>query len=139
MLVNENATSENFLQHIRLYWPACLRLAGAHLFTANSQLARTLAWLDSEIKVTRNFGVFLKQTNTVAFLVIKDDVLLYEGYFNGHDHNATVTSFSVAKSFVSAPVGIAISDEYITYISNNVQDRPDYRYQRSVQSKPFKA
>ena len=46
-------------------------------------------------------------------LVIKDDILLYKGYFNGYGHNSTVTSFSIAKSFVSALVGIAISDGYI--------------------------
>lgn len=138
---------------------------GAHLFTSNSQWARALAWLDSDIgdykrfpmrvvsnatltfdfqqpsaeirqryapaldtityvqnkkKVTRDFDDFLKQTDTVAFLVIKDDVLLYEGYFNGYDHNSTVTSFSVAKSFVSALVGIAISDGYIGSVEDPI-------------------
>jgi CubicO group peptidase (beta-lactamase class C family) len=62
----------------------------------------------------------LKQTNTVAFLVIKNDVLLYEGYFNGFDHNTTVTSFSVAKSFVSALVGIAISEDYIGSVEDPI-------------------
>jgi CubicO group peptidase (beta-lactamase class C family) len=138
---------------------------GAHLFTDNSQWARAIAWLDSDIEdykrfpmrvianaaptfdflqpsveiqqhyapafdsitylqngqeVTRDFDEFLKQTDTVAFLVIKDDILLYEGYFNGYNHNSTVTSFSVAKSFVSALVGSAISEGYIGSVDDPI-------------------
>lgn len=138
---------------------------GAHLFTANSQWARAIAWLDSDVddykrfpmrvvsnaartfdfqqpsaeihqryvlafdtivylqngqSVTRDFDEFLKQTDTAAFLVIKDDILLYEGYFNGYDHNSTVTSFSIAKSFVSALVGIAVSEGYIGSVEDPI-------------------
>ncbi|CAN5694190.1 serine hydrolase [soil metagenome] len=53
---------------------------------------------------------FLRSTETTAFIVVKRDHLLYEQYFNGDDHNSTQTSFSVAKSFASALVGIAIGD-----------------------------
>lgn len=53
---------------------------------------------------------FLRSTETTAFLVVKDDDLLYEHYFNGYDHGSTQTSFSVAKSFASALVGIAVDD-----------------------------
>lgn len=73
----------------------------------------SIAFLRNGTKVTENFDKFLRRTDTVAFLVIKDDVLLYEAYFNGYSHNSIVTSFSVAKSFVSALVGIAISEGYI--------------------------
>ncbi len=58
----------------------------------------------------QDLGRFLERNDSLAFLVVKDDVLLYEGYFNGHSREATVTSFSVAKSFVSALVGIAIAE-----------------------------
>lgn len=70
--------------------------------------------------VTQDFDEFLERTDTVAFLVIKDDILLYEGYFNGYNHNSTVTSFSVAKSFVSALVGIAISEGYIGSVDDPI-------------------
>lgn len=63
---------------------------------------------------------FLKDSDTVAFLVIKDDVLLYEGYFNGYNRESTVTSFSVAKSFVSALVGIAIAEGYIGSVEDPI-------------------
>jgi CubicO group peptidase (beta-lactamase class C family) len=53
---------------------------------------------------------FLRATETTAFIVVKRDRLIYERYFNGYDHNSTQTSFSVAKSFASALVGIAVDD-----------------------------
>jgi CubicO group peptidase (beta-lactamase class C family) len=45
--------------------------------------------------------------------VVKHDRLIYERYFNGYNHDSTQTSFSVAKSFASALVGIAVDDGVI--------------------------
>ena len=56
---------------------------------------------------------FLSSRSTKALLVIKDDMILYENYFNGYNRRSIVTSFSVAKSFVSALVGIAIQEGHI--------------------------
>ena len=53
---------------------------------------------------------YLDASGTTAFLVIHDDKLLYERYFNGYDEVSENTSFSVAKSFASALVGIAIDE-----------------------------
>jgi hypothetical protein len=39
--------------------------------------------------------------------VIKDGQIRYEGYFNGYSRESIVTSFSVAKSFISALSGIS--------------------------------
>jgi CubicO group peptidase (beta-lactamase class C family) len=55
----------------------------------------------------------LASSGTTAFLVLKDDQLLFEGYFNGADRASTQTSFSVAKSFASALIGAAIADGFI--------------------------
>lgn len=49
----------------------------------------------------------LKNTRTNGFLVIRNDTIVYEKYFNTYNENSLQTSFSVAKSFVSALVGIA--------------------------------
>jgi CubicO group peptidase (beta-lactamase class C family) len=49
----------------------------------------------------------LEGSNTNAFMVIKNDTIIYEKYFNEYNDNSLLTSFSVAKSFVSALVGIA--------------------------------
>jgi CubicO group peptidase (beta-lactamase class C family) len=53
---------------------------------------------------------FLIRSNTTSFLVIKDDVVIYENYFNGYKRDSVVTSFSTAKSFDSTLVGIAIDE-----------------------------
>jgi CubicO group peptidase (beta-lactamase class C family) len=65
---------------------------------------------------------FLADTGTSAFLVIRDDAILYEGYFNGYDLRSTQTSFSVAKSFVSALVGIAIQEGYIGSVDDPITE-----------------
>jgi len=81
-----------------------------------------------------SFSELLTSTQTTAFLIIKDDRLIYENYFNGYGRDSINTSFSVAKSFVSALVGIAIDeglidsiDDPITRYIPELEDR-DIRY-----------
>jgi len=56
------------------------------------------------------FEKHIEKDGTVAFLVIRNDSILYEKYFNKYESSDVVPSFSAAKSFVSALVGIAIDD-----------------------------
>jgi CubicO group peptidase (beta-lactamase class C family) len=56
---------------------------------------------------------FLDASGTTAFLVVHDDELLYERYFDVYDETSVQTSFSMAKSFASALVGIAIEEGHI--------------------------
>ena len=57
-----------------------------------------------------DLDAFLTETQTQALLVIKDDKIVLERYVNGWQRDSMVTSFSVAKSFVSTLVGIAIDE-----------------------------
>ena len=63
---------------------------------------------------------YLEATNTTAFIVLHDDTLLYEGYFNDSSRDATQASLSVAKSFVSTLVGIAIDEGFIASLDEPV-------------------
>ena len=45
----------------------------------------------------RDFDDFLRRTGTRAFLILHDDRLVYERYFDGADRQSRHTSFSVAK------------------------------------------
>jgi len=63
---------------------------------------------------------FLETTSTTAFIVLHDDALLYESYFNGSSREATQASFSVAKSFVSTLVGIALEEGFISSLDDPV-------------------
>jgi len=65
---------------------------------------------------------FLQKNHTVAFIIIRNDTILYEEYFRGYDRTSLIASFSVAKVFVSALTGIAISDGFIKSTSQPVTD-----------------
>ncbi|MGO8946884.1 MAG: serine hydrolase domain-containing protein [Ktedonobacterales bacterium] len=67
---------------------------------------------------TQNLAQFLADHQTTSFLVIKGGQILDEAYFNGYTEQSTVTSFSIAKSVLSALVGIAIGERKI----GSVQD-----------------
>jgi CubicO group peptidase (beta-lactamase class C family) len=57
-----------------------------------------------------SFEAFMKESHTVALLIIRNDTVLFENYWHGRDAQALHPGFSVAKSFVSALVGIAIDE-----------------------------
>lgn len=59
------------------------------------------------------FELFLADNNTVAFLIIKEDTIQYEAYFDGYDETSIVPSFSMAKSITSILIGCAIDDQLI--------------------------
>jgi len=67
-----------------------------------------------------NFETFLDNHKTVAFLIVRNDTMLYESYFSGYNDTSILTSFSVAKAFVSALVGIAIDEGYIYSTSQSI-------------------
>jgi CubicO group peptidase (beta-lactamase class C family) len=83
----------------------------------------------------KNLDDFLASTGSQAFLVIQNDTLIYERYFLEHQRDSVVTSFSVAKSFDSALIGIAIQEGYIKSVEDPITDyipelaRRDARFQ----------
>lgn len=62
----------------------------------------------------------LAQTSTYAFLVIRNDTILYERYFNPVEPATPLPSFSVAKSFVATLVGIALDEGNIKSLSDPI-------------------
>ena len=52
----------------------------------------------------------LQSSPTVAFLIIRNDSVLYENYFWDYKASSEVASFSMSKSYISALIGIAISE-----------------------------
>ncbi|CAM1356583.1 serine hydrolase domain-containing protein [Tenacibaculum halocynthiae] len=59
-----------------------------------------------------------KETEATAFLVIKDDAILFEKYYEGYKRDSISNIFSVSKSVTSLLVGIALDEGLI----NNVND-----------------
>lgn len=66
------------------------------------------------------FEDYLIKNKTVAFLVIQNDTIKYENYFNDYKRESIVASFSMAKSFTSFLIGCAIEDKYINSVNDPV-------------------
>lgn len=72
------------------------------------------------------------QTRTDVFkgihsvLVLKNDRLIYEEYFNGYDRNTLHNLYSASKSFTSILTGITIDKKYITLEDPVLSKFPEY-------------
>lgn len=67
-----------------------------------------------------SFEDFLQRNNTVAFVIIRNDSLIYEKYFDGLTKDSAVLSFSISKVFTSALIGLAINDQLIGSVEDPV-------------------
>lgn len=63
---------------------------------------------------------YFEKNKTLAFLIIRNDSLLFEKYYNGHDAHTWSSSFSMAKSFLSMMIGRAIEEGYIESINDPI-------------------
>lgn len=63
--------------------------------------------------IAQPFEEYLEQNNTVAFLIIKNDTIQYEKYWDKYHQASVVPSFSVAKSVTSILIGCALDDGLI--------------------------
>lgn len=98
------------------YWYADLddvnKFPSAALEKSTTPFQFTLADNYAPDKV-KHLDTLLEGTNAVAFIVIRNDSILYENYWEGYGKNSNIPSFSVAKSFVSTLVGIAMDEGFI--------------------------
>ena len=84
-------------------------------------LPATYAFADEQ----RSADAFLAQTDTVALLVLKDGAVRHELYRLTGGRDVQWISWSVAKSFVSALVGIAVAEGHIRSIADAISDYVD--------------
>lgn len=78
----------------------------------------TITYRDGDIA----FDEFLQATESVAFLVIRNDTILYERYVDQYGPETIVPSFSMAKSVLSMLIGCAIADGYIGSVHDPVSE-----------------
>jgi CubicO group peptidase (beta-lactamase class C family) len=71
---------------------------------------------------SRSLNDFLERTRTTGFLVIKNGTIVAERYFGGAHEKSLFTSWSIAKSFTSTLVGLAIADGRIASVDRPVTD-----------------
>ncbi len=62
----------------------------------------------------------LNHSETTAFIVIRNDSLIYEKYFNGYNRESINTSFSVGKSITSLMIGMAVDEGLINSVNDPV-------------------
>lgn len=66
------------------------------------------------------FEAYIKDNNSVAFLIIQNDSIQYENYWQGYDQASVVPSFSMAKSITSILIGIAIDENLIQSVDEPI-------------------
>jgi len=82
----------------------------------------------------RPLAEYLRRRHVRAFLVARDDTILYERYLDGYGPATTSSSFSVAKSVTSALLGQALAsgaihslDDSVTAYVPELAAKPAYR------------
>jgi CubicO group peptidase (beta-lactamase class C family) len=70
---------------------------------------------DTLLRIHEKFG-------SIAYVVIKNDSLLFEAYYDGFDKTSKSNSFSMAKSYVSGMLGKAIMQGHIKSLEQPVGD-----------------
>lgn len=73
-------------------------------------------------KETEKLKAINKANGTVAYVIIKNDSIWFENYYDGFNESSQTNSFSMAKSYVSALLGKAIMDGYIKSLDQPVGD-----------------
>lgn len=76
----------------------------------------------NQVKATPELDQLNEELETVAFLIIKNDSILYEKYAENYGPDSKTNSFSMAKSVVTALLGKAIADGYIKDLEQPVAD-----------------
>ncbi len=69
---------------------------------------------------------FIEEHGSTAFLVIRNDSILYENYFNGGSDSAATQIFSVTKPLVVSLLSQAIEEGYISSVDTPTQDFFDF-------------
>lgn len=82
----------------------------------------TVPQIFEEKSGTITFDNFQENHKTVAFMIIRNDSILYEKYYSGYDDSAIIPSFSLSKSFISALIGIAVDEGFIKNVHQPVTD-----------------
>lgn len=76
----------------------------------------------NQIKATEKLEKLHQEIGTVAFLIIKNDSIWHESYYDNYTAASKSNSFSMAKSIVSACLGKAIMEGKIKSLDQKVSD-----------------
>lgn len=74
------------------------------------------------LKPTSALRTMNKELGTVAYVLIKNDSIIYENYHKDYGPKSMTNSFSMAKSITTALLGKAIRDGYIKSLNQPISD-----------------
>jgi len=100
--------------------PADTRIAWA---TGSANLPKSVNYGGSVIALDK----FIEDTETNAFLVIKDGKLVFEKYYNGKNKDTLLPTYSVAKTLTSIMIGQLISAGKLKESDTFVSILPEYK------------
>ncbi len=75
----------------------------------------------------QDFEIFLKATNTNAFIIIRNGKITYEQYWNGKTQSTVLPSYSVAKTMTSLLIGQLIDEGKIKESDTFVSILPKFK------------
>lgn len=79
-------------------------------------------------KIPPHYRSDMERMKTIAYLIIKEDSIRHEEYWDGYSDTSHTSSFSMAKTFIGILVGIAIEEGKIKSLDQPVGDfLPEYK------------
>ncbi|MFG6685411.1 serine hydrolase domain-containing protein [Mariniflexile sp. HNIBRBA6329] len=82
----------------------------------------------NSVKETKKLSEVHKDWGTIAYLIIKNDSIWFENYYNGFSNDSKTNSFSMAKSITTSLLGKAIMEGYIKSLDQPLSDfYPEYK------------
>ena len=120
LLFDEDKIVENF-RGVNSIWPTreLKRAKSPYRYAKGERLTLPQSFIRND--TTFDTVKFLKDSWTTGLLVIQDDVIVIEDYYLGNTQSTQNISWSMAKSFISALVGIAVTERHIVSIEDPVE------------------
>jgi len=91
-----------------------------HFFESDSSANIILKTTSEGVSNQISLDDYLRTTSTTAFIIIKNDSIIFEKYYQGFQRSDITTLFSVTKSVTSLLTGIAIDEGYIESVNDPV-------------------
>ncbi len=119
-LFDEDVIVENFSHMDAIIPNITIKRSGQvnEFSEAHQALPETFQYLGE----TRTMDSFLTQTSATALVVIKDNNLTFEDYYQGTGQWDQRISWSMAKSFLSAIFGVAVQEGFIKDLNQSVTE-----------------
>ncbi|WP_111308805.1 serine hydrolase domain-containing protein [Confluentibacter sediminis] len=87
----------------------------------------------NSVKETEKLFKVNKDWGTVAYVIIKNDSVWFENYYDGFNAESKTNSFSMAKSITTSMLGKAIMEGYIKSLDQPISDfYPEYNHTKTT-------